>query len=353
MHLCNENIFSMKRILMLLLGIPSILSAQQKPLMVEGVSPGLYITHKVATKENYYSIGRLYNISPKEIAPFNKLALEAGLSLNQVIQVPLSGSNFLQSGNAAPDEVVVPVYYTVKEKEGLFRVSENHNKVPIEFLTSWNKLSNTALPKGTILIIGFLKVKKELSAFASMAVNKPADVAVATPITPAVSAPPVKTPVKEPVVPVVTAPPVKTPVKDPVVPVVTVPPVKKEVTIPVAKEVTVVTTRNLDGGAFKTEFERQAKNRNLINESGLAAVFKSTSGWEDGKYYCLHNTAAPGTILKITNANTGKTVYAKVLDIIPDIKQNAGLIIRLSNAAADELGTTADAKFDCAIYYAK
>ncbi|MFZ4057043.1 MAG: LysM peptidoglycan-binding domain-containing protein [Ferruginibacter sp.] len=344
----------MKRILMLLLGIPAILTAQQKPLVVEGIGPGLYITHKVAAKENYYSIGRLYNISPKEIAPFNKLVLEAGLSLNQVIQVPLSTSNFLQSGNAAPDEALVPVYYAVKEKEGLFRVSENHNKVPIEFLTSWNKLSSTALPKGTTLIIGYLKVKKELSAFASMAVTKPTDVAVAAPVTPAVTTPPVKAPVKEPVV---TAPPVKAPVKEPVV---TAPPVKKEPTPPVVKETPpvvkeapVVTSRKLDGGTFKTEFERQAKNRNLSNESGSAAVFKSTSGWEDGKYYCLHNTAAPGTILKITNAISGKTVYAKVLDIIPDIKQNAGLIIRLSNAAADELGATADAKFDCSINYAK
>jgi hypothetical protein len=244
----------------------------------------------------------------------------------------------------------VPVYYTVKEKEGLFRVSENHNKVPIEFLTSWNKLSNTALPKGTILIIGFLKVKKELSAFASMAVNKPADVAVATPITPAVSAPPLKTPVKEPVVPVVTAPPVKTPVKDPVVPVVTVPPVKNEVTIPVAKEVTVVTTRNLDGGAFKTEFERQAKNRNLINESGLAAVFKSTSGWEDAKYYCLHNSVAAGSIIKITNISNGKEVYAKVLDVIPDLKQNVGLILRISNAASAALGVSTEV-FDIKLTY--
>ena len=90
----------------------------------------------------------------------------------------------------------------------------------------------------------------------------------------------------------------------------------------------------------------------MVNETGTGGIFKSTSGWEDGKYYCLHNTAAAGTILKITNKATGKSVYAKVLDLIPDIKQNESLIIRISNAAANALGTTQD-KLECTINYSK
>jgi hypothetical protein len=41
-----------------------------------------------------------------------------------------------------------------------------------------------------------------------------------------------------------------------------------------------------------------------------------------------------------------------VLDLIPDIKQNSGLIIRLSNAAADVLGIT-DNKLDCTLNYSR
>jgi hypothetical protein len=41
-----------------------------------------------------------------------------------------------------------------------------------------------------------------------------------------------------------------------------------------------------------------------------------------------------------------------VLDAIPDIKQNTGLLLRISNSAAEELGVS-DTKFDCAISYAK
>ena len=80
----------MKKLFFLFLIAPFFAAAQNKLLQVEGVAPLLYITHKVAPKENYYSIGRIYNASPKDIAPFNKLQLEKGLSLGQTIKIPLN-----------------------------------------------------------------------------------------------------------------------------------------------------------------------------------------------------------------------------------------------------------------------
>ncbi|MEO6540639.1 MAG: LysM domain-containing protein, partial [Ferruginibacter sp.] len=91
----------MKKLFFLLLLTPFFTNAQDRSPVVEGISPGLYITHKVAPKENYYSIGRIYNISPKDIAPFNNLQLESGLSVGQVIRIPLNSTNFFQSGTTA------------------------------------------------------------------------------------------------------------------------------------------------------------------------------------------------------------------------------------------------------------
>jgi hypothetical protein len=51
------------------------------------------------------------------------------------------------------------------------------------------------------------------------------------------------------------------------------------------------------------------------------------------------NNVAVGTIVKISVAGTDKSVYAKVLGQLPDMKESAGLTIRISNAAAGELGT--------------
>ena len=350
----------MKRLLILLFSLPLWCLAQNTPLVVEGISPNLYLTHTVQAKENYYSIGRMYNISPKEIAPFNNLQLEKGLSLNQVIKVPLQQVNFLQDGNAAADEVLIPVQHTVKEKEGLYRISVNYNKLPIETLKHWNNIKADAVPNGTRLIVGYLKVKTALSPLASMAKSKPADITVKEQSLlkkeVPVAAKEIDQVKKETTVAVKTSEPLKKEVsvvkeKEPVAVVV------KKDSLVVTKEVqtvqsTTVAFKTFNGGVFKPMFDQQLKKETIVNENGVAAVFKSNSGWQDGKYYCLHNAAAPGTIIKITSTTNGKAIYAKVLDVIPDIKQNNGLLIRISNAAAQELGV-GEARFDCTLSYSK
>ncbi len=345
----------MKRLLIVLFSFPLIVLAQNKPLMVGGIAPNLYIIHTVAPKENYYSIGRIYNISPKEVAPFNNLVMETGLPLGQTLKIPLTAGNFLQSGAPAADEVLIPVYHAVEGKEGLFRISVNYNKLPVEKLKQWNNLKGDAVSNGTNLIIGYLKVKKDLSPLANMAKTKPADATVAKTVDPA-NKPVV---VKEQSKPIVTSEPLPV-VKQPV-PTKEVPPVvKKEsvATVParedaaVKKVVTATGAKSFNGGVFKSDYEKQTQNRDIAGETGEAAIFKSTSGWEDGKYYCLHNSSTPGTIVKITNTTNGKSVYAKVLDVIPDIQQNTGLLVRVSNAAAEELGA-GNAKFVCSLSYSK
>jgi hypothetical protein len=102
-----------------------------------------------------------------------------------------------------------------------------------------------------------------------------------------------------------------------------------------------------DGGFFKKSF---VKIEGIVSESGNVGVFKSTSGWDDGKYYCLFNKAAAGSIVKIVNPINKKYIYAKVLDVMPDLQQNKDLLIRVSNAAAAQLGTK-DENFNAEISY--
>lgn len=356
----EKNYMCMKRLLILLFSLPLFVLAQNKPLVVQGVAPGLYVNHTVAPKENYYSIGRIYNISPKEIAPFNNLVLENGLSLGQTVKIPLSTANFIQAGNAAGDEVLVPVYHAVSEKEGLYRISASYNKVPVESLKKWNNLKADVVSNGTNLIVGYLKVKKDLSPLAGMAAVKPED-------KPALQDNSNKQTVmaKETVktdVPDVTPPtPTKnTPVAEKPEAVPDNKKLKKEAVITdvIVKDVSPEKSptasakkKFFSGGVFRSDYEKQTLDKDINGETGQAAIFKSTSGWEDGKYYCLHNTSSPGTIIKVTNTSTGKSIYAKVLDTIPDIEQNTGLLIRISNAAAEELG--AGNKFDCSLSYSK
>ena len=340
----------MKKLFFLFLVLPFFTAAQDK-LLVEGVSPGLYLTHKVAPKENYYSIGRIYNVSPKDIAPFNKLELEKGLSLGQTIKIPLNSSNFFQSGNAANDETFVPVYYKIKEKEGLYRVAKNNNDLPLETLKQWNGITGDAVKNGVQLVVGYLKVKTELSAFAKNGIGTSIG-SVAT----------VATEEKKPAAPEAIDKPVvknsdkknkketvkEKDVKEAESKVLTVPEKKATETEP---KKTVI-ERNVTEADFKKLYDSQLRNAETAEATGNAGIFKSTSGWSDKKYYCLHSSASPGTIIKITNPNNGNVVFAKVLDMIPDIKMNEGLLLIISNAAADALGVV-ETNFNCSVKYAK
>lgn len=343
----TKKIYTMKRLLIGLFLLPLFALAQDALLVVEGAAPDFYLSHTVLPKENYYSIGRMYNISPKEIAPFNQLQLESGLSPNEVIKIPLKPVNFSQLETAALGEALVPVYHTVQEKESLYRVSANFNKLSLALLRKWNNLKSDGVANGTNLIIGYLKVKKELSPLVNKGLIKPADNAAVAPIKQVEVAEKPAVIKKDLPVPEKTIAPA--PVKKEVV-LKAVEPAQQAPVSPTAENTTVA--KNFNGGVFKKNFEAQINKEGEVSESGAGASFKSNSGWEDGKYYCLHNSATPGTVIKVTNSANGKIVYVKVLDIIPDMKQNIGLIIRISNAALQQLGAT-DLKFNATLTYYK
>src|SRR5436190_247635 len=293
----------MKKLLILFLLSPFILKAQEKPLIAEGVSPAFYVTHKVAAKENYYSVGRIYNISPKEIAPFNNLQLETGLSLGQVIKVPLGTSNFFQSGTAAEDEIFVPVYHVVKGKEGLYRVATDHNNLPLETLKQWNNIKGDAVKNGTKLIIGYLKVKKEQSYLAKNGVATNIDSKAVAVAQPEEKKSPAATPAKKTTTEETSTPPVNpdksTTVKKPETE-------KKEITKPVAGPAPAESKKtgkvSADPeGAFKDLYDTQNKNAALITAEGSAGTFKSARAWRNKKYNCYKKSAWQVTVIKLTN----------------------------------------------------
>jgi LysM repeat protein len=306
------------------LSIVSSFSFAQDELIIQGTSPDLYLTHTVAAKENLYSIGRLYNASPREIAPYNGLSIDKPLNIGQQVKIPLKITNFSQNGQKASDEVLVPVYHVIQDKEWMYRISMNYNKVPIDRLEKWNGITNDQAKAGMKLIVGYLKVKQDQSALASTAGRA----------TPSTQKP------EEKQTPVVAKQENK----------VTTTPATEERKIvaetrPAQQPVNTAASSNTNGGYFSNLYQDSGKAA-----SGVAGVFKSTSGWQDTKYYALMDNVSVGTIIRVYNPATSKTVYAKVLGELPDMKESIGLTVRISDAAATELGV-AEGKFNVAVRY--
>jgi LysM repeat protein len=296
----------------------------QTELIVEGTSPDLYLMHTVEVKETWYSIGRQYNVNPKDIATLNNVSLSK-LNMGQHLKIPLTDSNFSQNGIKKADEVFVPVYHIVQDKEWMFRISQNYNKIPIETLEKWNNVTNDKLQAGMKLVVGYLKVSFAHSKLAKGGLRK----LPAVPTAPVAKKEelkieePKKEDAKKDIATTPTAPVVPETTKTQV----------QHTSAPVESPASEVSYAGYKGGYFRSGYAGNHKST-----AGNAGIFRSTSGWKDGKYYALMNNVPVGTIVKVTYTSSNKTVFAKVLGQLPDMRESTGLTLRLSDAAAAELG---------------
>lgn len=326
----KQNTIHMKKTLLaILLLLSAFLGFSQ--VQVHSNEKGLFVMHTVTPKENFYSIGRLYSISPKDIVAFNGVDMASGLSIGQTLKIPLNASNFSQTTQKG-----LPVVYTVGEKEGLLKVSQKHNDVLLSNLREWNKLNSDALSSGQKIIVGYVNA----TGVPSTAVAKNE-----APKQEQVDAKPQET---KPAVVEKKPEPVVEKKAEPVAEI------KKPETKPAPANaaVTAAKTPATGAGYFKGQYDQQSRkygtNKDLTVTSG---IFKTASGWQDAKYYALIDNVEPGTIVRVINPENNKAIFAKVLGEMSGIRQNQGLEVRISNAAASALNVSDTDKFIVKVNY--
>ncbi len=305
----------MKNRIILFIGSILLVSAtysQNPHLTIEGSNGKFYLDHTVAAKENWYSIGRLFNLPPHDIANYNNMSFDKPLEIGQQIHIPLNTLNFDQKSVKASGESLIPVYHLVQEKEWAFKLSSIYNDVPVTSLEKWNKIKRDDIKPGSNIIVGFLKVKTDLSPLAmGMTTNpvigtgsaetpvktdKPADLSSAQTTNKAVATVPasaaaqsISKPVSQPAANTTTKPVSQT-ASSTTTPAANIIPANNT-----SERVNSYAISHSTGGFFSMEYAGSGKNAN-----GQAGTFKSTSGWTDGKYYALMNGVAVGTIIRVS-----------------------------------------------------
>ncbi len=287
-------------VLMILLS--GTLLAQQFPLRLLKSTKGFYLEHKVSHKQGLYSIGRLYSVHPNYLASYNNLDNKKGLQIDQLIRIPLNDSNFnLKNAEG------VPVYLTAVTDDVISDLAKFVG-VEVRLLQCWNQYSDTLIKKGSRWIIGFL-ITSEMTGQQLKLSCKPKEVAV--PIEQQATPPP-----------------------QPIQPPQPVQPSPSSISF------------------FETAFLEQVQKTPTSQDLKVfSSVFKTNSGWSDGKHYVLIDNLVPGTIVKLINPINRQAVYAKVLGEMPRIKQNEGLDIRISDATAEKLGLTGTERFSLQLIY--
>ncbi|MGX5819704.1 LysM peptidoglycan-binding domain-containing protein [Chitinophaga lutea] len=335
-------------------------AAAQDTLLVQGSAPDLYLTHVVKKGETWYSLGRSYGLSPKDIAAKNKMQMDQGLALGKQLNIPLNKSNFVQTKDASASAGLRPVYHRVAEKETLYRIHIRYDRVPLDNVRQWNHLSGDGVQKDAFMVVGFVKGNGASAVLAQAPATPPPP-----PVSKAQTAAPETKPVlaksqtaKPEVKPAVTR---SQPAEPEAKPAVTRSQPAEPETKPAPKaqsaepesapSTSLGRTPVVPEGGFEQQYNNQTNNgRDAVSEKGPGTWFKSNAVVGSGKYYALHNSAPRGTIVKVTNPLNGRSIYAKVLDAIPQLKANANLIIKLSDAAQDALGTT-EPRFYCELNY--
>lgn len=105
------------------------------------------IIHKIESKETYYSLGRKYAVSPKDIIAFNhNKVLTPGLIIKVPTQRPFVVAQVSTANRSEP------IRHVVKAKENLGMIAEKYN-ITLADLRTANGITGSNLAIGQILII--------------------------------------------------------------------------------------------------------------------------------------------------------------------------------------------------------
>lgn len=303
-----------------LCSLPVLASPVLDSIGVENQDGKKVILHKLDPRDNYFSIGRRYNVKPNVIIQFNN---NASMRVGNVIKVPTE-QPFISPTPQTTAAVTTPTdgttVYKVSAGESLYAISRRFN-MKVEDIVSLNNLKSTNLMPGQLLNIK----------------------AVATP-------PPAAQPQVTTVQTTVTTQPATAAQSQTTVQQQTrvqQPTANTPVTMP--RDSTRVAATDSAGVERRLPANRYGITER--NEKGVATYMDDSGlGLDPNKKLALHRTAPVGTVLKITNPMTNRTTFAKVVGRFNDNESTKDVMVVLTKSAADALGAL-DKRFHVNISY--
>lgn len=302
-----------------------------------------FLLHKVVAKDTWTSVAKKNNISIEDLQHANPGV--SVLKIGQIIQVPASGSSSVSEKTKAKTIAKVKVevkdtkqipssssekilYHVVIKGETLYRISKE-NFITIDELKKLNNLSSNNVSLGQKLIVRRTKnLVEEVREPLPTSTHEIKD-------TSSEKKDENKFETKKEIKAVVA-----------------------ETTMSVKQEP--IRTLKIDspsvystlGNTSSSALEKDPKTgitTEKISQSGLA-TWITDGELNQNKFYAMHRTAPVGTIIKITNKMNNNSVFVKVVGLLPDTGDNANIIIKITQAAAQRIGAL-DQRFQAELSY--
>lgn len=320
------------------------ISAFANPLVdsigVENLNGKKVIVHKLDPKDNYYSIGRRYNVSPKAIISFNNnAALKIGGIVKVPTELPFSEEAVATTPVQATAKQVVTTPAPAQQKEVTKQVPvQNRPQAPTQAqVSSPAPVAQAQVSKpqqvyaDTVKKISMANVQQykvsageTLISIAKRFNTSVDDIKALNKLNSDTLAP-------NQVINVRTGmPPEDTAAKQPVM--------QRDSTNVVMQQ---------DSTADHGKANRFGLYEKV--EKGVA-TWMDDAGLDPKKELVLHRTAPIGTIIKITNPMNNHTTFAKVVGRFTDNETNKNVLIIMTKNTADALGAL-DKRFQVNISY--
>lgn len=261
------------------------------------------VAHKVKQGETLFLVSRRYHVPPAMVADMNKVSYQEGLSEDAMLYIPLGAYNqsTKEPANSFDHRALV---YEVQKYDNLFRIAHMAG-VSQRDIQGWNGMSDNYITEGKRLFVGWVLYDETLQPIVED--ETPKEEVAATEVEDTRS----------------------------------VDEIAKSILN--NSDTVIVIRKARDWHDTLPEMERkymsQTSDEQMVMEEKGTAVFFEMKGKvsNSNTYYAFHNTAKLGTIIKVYNSGTGKTVFVKVLGPLPDTKQYYNSIIGISSGAKEEL----------------
>ena len=358
---------------------------------VERVGDKTFILHKVSPQETLFAISRRYQVSVGEIQQANEV-LRQGLKIGQTIRIPFISKGTLAEGTQL---------HKVSPGETLFSISKKYN-VTVDSLKKWNNLAGNDLSVGQSLQIVEQSPSTPIAQLSTPTTPTVTEQPKSQPVVEA------KAPVKEQPKPVekkveepkkVTETPKPTNNSTTPAPAVNSTPIapgdwrshtvqsgetlfslatRYETSVEDLIQWNGLTSNNLRSGqvlkvgrgapapstvpvigtpkvasspgemSSEPAYENTSGGFKNMKETGLAEVIEGTGTHK--KYLVLHRTAPVGSIIRVKNEENDMTIFARVVGTLPETGDNSKLVVKLSQAAYDQLKAV-NSRFPVEILY--
>src|SRR5690606_3663086 len=271
-----------------------------------------YFLHDVSLGDDLNLLVKKYNVTLTRLAGLNQVHVQAGLARGSEFKIPILQNNHRKKmieGNTKP------IFYFVKEGDNLKSIARIFN-VNQSMLQRWNNMSDNSIRPVQRMLTGWVYCDASVAALTSAKIEQEEEH--------------------------------KT--------VITKNSHPSGINVDSLRQHVIDSIREAgfdpkkESREFEKAYETQTEGYSLQSESGAAVFYALKMRVKKGIYYAFHNSAAKGTILKITNPANGKEIYAKVLGPIPKLGEYKNALVTISNNAIGELGAR-DKRMFCTLLY--